>query len=92
MYLSYLLKFFISNSLSHIRDVFWPILFSLPLALSSLCCLLGDDVSALELSYSVISVVTQDKPYMMYIIPRLVVCFVYNFAMWFQSSTSLLFF
>ena len=81
----------ISDKSSRTKDVFWPILVDLAPASCPLCCLLNDDIPAPELFYSVVRVVTQDKLHMMDIIPRLVVCSICNFAIWSQSSTSLLF-
>ena len=89
--LSYLSESSISNSASRAGNVFWPILVGLVLVSCLLHCLLSDDVLAPELSYSVVNVVTQNKPHMMCIIPRLVVCLVYNLVMQSQSSTLLLF-
>ena len=84
-------EFSISNNSSRAGDVFRPILVSLALASFLSCCLLSDDILALKLPYSVVSVVTQDKPHMMYIIPRLFFCPMCNFRMWSPSSTLLLF-
>ena len=82
----------ISDSSSRAGDVFRPILVSLALTSCPSRCFLGDNIPVPELPYSVVSVVTQDKPHMIYIILRLVVCPMCNFAIWSQSSTSLLYF
>ncbi len=82
---------FISDSSSRAGDVFRLIFIGLAPTSCTSRCLLSDDVPAPELPYSVVSVVTQDKPHMKCIIPRLVVCPACNIALWTQSSTSLLF-
>lgn len=91
-YLSCLSGSSISDSSSRIGDIFWPILVCLAPMSCLLHCFLIDDVSVLGLLYIVINVVTQDKLYMICIIPRLVECSACNFAIWSRSSTSLLFF
>ena len=81
MCLSYLSESSISNSSSYAGDIFCPILVGLALASCSLRCFWSDDVPVLELSYSLVSAITQDKQHIMCIIPRLFVCSACNFAM-----------
>ncbi len=82
----------IFDSSSRTEDVFWLIFIGLAQASCPSHCLLSDNVPTPELPYSVVSVVTQDKPNMKCIIPRLVVCPACNFGLWSQYSTLLLFF
>ncbi len=81
----------IFDGLSHSGDVFRLIFIDLAPASFASRCLLSGYVPAPELFYNIVNVVTQDEPHMKCIIPRLVVCPACNFALWSQSSTSLLF-
>ena len=73
--------FFISNSSSYAGDVFCLILIGLAPVSCLSRCFFSYDVPNSKLPYSMVSVVTQDKPHMMCIVPSLVVCSTYNFAM-----------
>lgn len=92
VYLLYLSKFSISDSSSYAENVFWPILINLAPALYPLRCFLSDDILIPELPYNIVSIITQDKPHMIYIILRLIISPICNFAMQSKSSTLLLFF
>ena len=81
MCLSYSSESSISNSSSRTGDVFWPILADLSPASCPLCYLWSDYVPAPELFYNVVSIFTQDKPHIICIILRLIICPACNFAM-----------